>query len=215
VPAYDEVRAARNWPFLTWTLLAPVTALIVLVILTIATGGNGFAATGIGLAVVAVLAGTALAYRCWPTGMRIDESGITIGAIGARRAERRTPTVNHQAWGLYSCPWSSVHSVRVVTDRAELRHLAKSPDYYTLTNRWGARRDITHCNVGVLTSPFMHAALVAEISPASITATTIRPARFFSNYATSSRLVNPQMSSTWIIPTRHPEALEKALKRYR
>ena len=62
-----------------------------------------------------------LLYRNWPTGIRIDESAITIGAVRSARAARRRPTVNHQSWGRYTCPWPAVLAIRIVTDRAELR----------------------------------------------------------------------------------------------
>ena len=62
-----------------------------------------------------------LLYRNWPTGIRIDESGISIGAVGSSHAARRKPTINHQSWGLFTCPWQAVEGIRIVTDRAELR----------------------------------------------------------------------------------------------
>jgi hypothetical protein len=75
---------------------------------------------------------------------------------------------------------------------------------------------MTHCNVGVLTSPFMGAALVVEIIPSGVTATTIRPARFFNNFKNGyfSRLIPPRLSPTWVAPTRHPEAVQEALARF-
>jgi hypothetical protein len=153
-----------------------------------------------------------LLYRNWPTGIRIDESAISIGAIRSARATRRTPTVNHQGWGLFTCPWPAVEGVRVVTNRAELGQMKKSPRYYTLTNRWAGKSAISHCNTGVLAAPFMRAALVIHVDPRAVTATQIRPARFFNNSRGYSRLVRPELSPTWVVPTRHPEALSKALK---
>ncbi len=44
-----------------------------------------------------------LLYRNWPTGIRIDEAAISIGAVGSPRAARRTPTVSHQSRGLWLC----------------------------------------------------------------------------------------------------------------
>jgi hypothetical protein len=63
-----------------------------------------------------------------------------------------------------------------VTDRDELRQIKNSPRYYTFTNRWGARRGMGHCNIGVLASPFMRAALVIDVDPDAATASRIRPA---------------------------------------
>jgi hypothetical protein len=155
-----------------------------------------------------------LLNRNWPTGIRVDESGISIGAIGSAQAVLRRPTVNHQSWGLFTCPWSGVQGVRLVTDRAELRQMKNSPSYYTLTNRWGGKAGMTRCNIGVLASPFMGAALVIEVNPSAVTAVEIRPARYYSNFKDGrlSHLIRPQLSSTWVAPTRHPEALRAALQ---
>jgi hypothetical protein len=94
-----------------------------------------------------------LLYRNWPTGIRLDQAAVSIGAVGSPRAARRPPTVSHQRWGLFTCPWPAVRGIRVVTDRSELRQVKNSPRYYTLTNRWGTKRGMTHCNTGVLASP--------------------------------------------------------------
>jgi hypothetical protein len=124
------------------------------------------------------------------------------------------PTVNHQSRGLFTCPWPAVRSVRVVTDRDELRRMNASPRYYTLTNRWGNKGRMDRCNTGVLSSPFMRAALVIEVDLFKVTASRIRPARYYSNfkYGRFSYLVHPELSPTWVVPTRHPQALSAALQ---
>jgi hypothetical protein len=75
---------------------------------------------------------------------------------------------------------------------------------------------MTHCNIGVLTSPFMRAALILNLDPTAVTATPVRPARFYTNFKDGrlSRLVPPEMSPTWVVPTRDPEALRKALENH-
>ena len=155
-----------------------------------------------------------LLYRNWPTGVLIDESGISIGAVRSAQAAARRPTVNHQSWGLYTCPWPAVLGVRLVTDRTELRLMKNLPQYHTLTNRWGNKRGMRYCNIGVLASPFMRAALIIEVNPSAVTAAEIRPARFYTNYKDGqfSHLVQPRLSPTWVVPTRHPGALSTALQ---
>lgn len=209
---YQEVRSALNWPLLTYGMIIPVAAEILLLVLVISVSPGAFSAIA-GAMLVPIMIYISLLYRNWPTGIRIDETGISIGAIRSARATSRKPTVNHQAWGVFTCPWSSVVSARVVTNPAELRELKTSPRYYTLTNRWGSKLDMTHCNIGVLTSPFIRAALVVEVFPSGVAATTIRPARFFNNFKNGyfSRRVPPQMSATWVAPTRNPEDLSQAL----
>jgi hypothetical protein len=106
-----------------------------------------------------------------------------------------------------------VNNVRVVTDPAELRRLARKSRYFTFNNSWGGRRGIDRCGIGVLISPFMRAALLAEIYPSEADGTSVRPARVYTNFKDGhfSHLIQPRMSDTWIVPTRRPEALSKAL----
>jgi hypothetical protein len=211
---YQEARSALNWPLLTCGLFAPAAAEIAFLILAVVVNPLWFLAM-LGLpAFGPVLIYTSLLYRNWPTGIRIDRSGITIGAVRSPRAMQRTPNVSHQSWGIFSCPWSAVEDARVVTGPAAVRRLKTSSRYYTLTNRWGSKNAMTHCNIGVLTSPFMRAALVIDVDPAAVTGTPIRPARFYSNgkFGRFSRLLRPEMSSTWIVPTRDPEGLSNALE---
>jgi hypothetical protein len=210
---YAEAHSALNRPMLIYGLFAPAAAEVILLILAITVSPNVFSGM-VGVAFAPVLISISMLYRNWPTGIRIDEAGISIGAIRSSRARSRRPTVSHQSWGLFTCPWSSVSEARVVTDPAEVRRLRKSPRYYTLNNRWGSKFDMTHCNIGVLTSPFMRAALVIEILPSAVTATEIRPARFYANFKRGyfSRLVGPQKSWTWIVPTCDPEDLGRALE---
>ncbi len=211
--SYREARSALNWPLLSCGLLGPAAGVAICVILGITVSPQWFPwilFVLFGLFLVPI----SLLYRNWPTGIRIDESGISIGAVRSAQAGSRRPTVNHQSWGLYTCPWPAVQGVRIVTDPDDLRRLKTSPSYYTLTNRWGGKAGMTHCNTGVLTSPFMRAALVIEVNPFAVTASQIRPARFYSNFkdGSFSHLIHPQPSPTWIVPTRHPDALRAALQ---
>jgi hypothetical protein len=209
---YTEAHSALNGALLARYLLAPAAAETACLVAGVAFGQPWFFVF-MGWLFLPVLIATTLVYRNWPTGIRVDEVAVSIGAVGSARAERRTPTVNHQSWGLFTCPWPAVNGLRVVTDRGELRRMKNSPQYYTFTNRWGARRGMSHCNIGVLASPFMRAALVIDVDPAAATASAIRPARFYDNYLHGyfSRLTEPRLSPVWVVPTRHPEALRQAL----
>lgn len=212
-PSYLEAHSALNGALLAYGVL-PVAAGIVCLTVGIA-ADQSWLFGPVGALVALMLVSVGLLYRNWPTGVRVDESGISIGAVRSALAAARRPTVNHQSWGLYSCPWSGVQGVRLVTDRAELRQMKNSPSYYTLTNRWSGKAGMTHCNIGVLASPFMRAALVIEVNPSAVTAGEIRPARYYSNFKDGyfSHLIRPQLSTTWVVPTRHPEALSAALQR--
>jgi hypothetical protein len=209
---YREAHSALNTALLACGLLPFAGEVIFLVVGVLASQPWFFVLMG-ALFTPALIA-TGLLYRNWPTGIRIDESGISIGAITSAQAAFRRPTVSHQSRGLFTCPWPAVLGVRIVTDRAELRQMKDSPSYYTLTSRWSNKAGMTRCNIGVLTSPFMRAALVIEVNPFAVTASEIRPTRYYSNFKDGyfSHLIHPQPSPTWVVPTRHPEALSAALQ---
>ena len=212
ITRYEEARSSLNWQLLAWSLLIPAGAEMIALILAIAVNPAWFS-TIAGVMFVPALIGISLLYRNWPTGIHLDESGITIGAIRSHRARTRNPSAYHQSWGIFSCPWPSVHSVRVVTDPTELRRLARSSEFFTFNNSWGGKRGIRFCAVGVLTSPFMRAALVADIYPSGVDGTSVRPGRVYTNFKDGrfSHVVQPRMSDTWIVPTRTPEAFSEAL----
>ena len=212
-PAYQEAHSALNWPLLGYGLFPPAAAAIACLILGVVLDQPWFFVIMAGL-LVPVMIWITLVYRNWPTGIRFDASAISAGAVGSGRAARRTPTVNHQSRGLFTCPWPAVEDIRVVTDRAELRRMKNSPRFYTFTNRWGGKAGMSHCNIGVLASPFMRAALVIDVDALAVTAPQIRPSRYYNNFKNGyfSRRIQPRLSPTWVVPTRHPEALSRALQ---
>lgn len=213
--AYEENHSALNLPFLSCTLVAPLALEVVFLVLAVVMSPLWVIAMAVLPFMMPFLMLISLLYRNWPTGIRLDESGITFGAIRSRRAKagKRHPTVNHQSRGIFRCPWTSVVTARVATDPAEIQRLKKSPDLYTLTNHWGPPREMRHCSTGVLSSPFMRAALVIEIG-AGTTHPPLRNAKFFDNFVRHgyfSRWLHPKLSATWVVPTRRPELLAAAL----
>jgi hypothetical protein len=209
--AYLEAHSALNGSLLAYGLL-PVAVEAACLAVSV-TADQAWLSVAMGAVFAFLLASVDLLYRNWPTGIRLDETGITIGAVRSARASRRRPTVNHQAWGRYTCPWPAVLEARVVTDREELRRMKDLPQYYTLTNRWTNKAGMRHCNIGVLSSPFMRAALVIEVNPVKVTVSESRPARFYTNFKDGqfSHLVRPQPGLTWVVPTRHPMVLQAML----
>ena len=105
-PSYLEARSALNGRLLTSCLLVPAVIEIAGLILGVTLDQPWFFVI-VGSMLVPIMICAGLLYRNWPTGIRIDGSGITIGAVRSARAARRRPTVNHQSWGLYTCPWLS------------------------------------------------------------------------------------------------------------
>lgn len=164
-----------------------------------------------------MVAGIALVYRNWPTGIRIDADGIRLGAVASSRApSRRRLTVTHQAWGLFACPWAAVDSVRVVTEASELRELGTPPDHTTLNNRWSKPKGQRHCMTGVLSPRFMRAALAVrlDLTVDGVHVPELRRAWFYSQIRGRSAL-DPWPSWEWVAPTRHPEQLRAALDRFK
>lgn len=210
---YREERSALRWPLLVLGLVAPTVLLVLCVVLGVLADPVWFVGAFFVPCFLPFMVYEGLLYRNWPVGILIHDSTVTIGAIRSARGPGRNPTVNHQGWGVYSCPRAAISSARVVTDPMELCALARSPRYATMNNRWGSSRTMSQCMVGVLCAPFMRAALVIELDPGAVTGTPIRPARFYSNRR-SSRILAPGVGDTWIVPTRRPESLAEALAGY-
>lgn len=216
-PGYAEDRAALRWPLLLWGLVAPGALMLGAVVFGFAVSPYWFIAVVVVPGLVPFLVGIGLLYRNWPTGIRMDAGGVRIGAVRSARAARRTPTVTHQNWGQFSCPWSGVGALRVVTEPAELRRIRTAPQFFTLSNRWGKPRTATRCMLGVLTAPFMRAALLVEVDPAQVSVPATRAAAFFPNRIggpVRTRL-EPQVSAVWVVPTRHPRRLGRAVEEFR
>ena len=149
----------------------------------------------------------------------MDEWGVRIGAVALKDvdAEQRSATVTHQNWVVFSCPWSGVREMFVVTDPDRVMRLRTSPEYDTLSNRWARPKTMIWCMAGVLVPPYMRAALVIRIDPAVATVPRLRSSLFFSNYMDPndphfSRALLPRVGNTWVVPTRHPEHLRALIK---
>ena len=121
----------------------------------------------------------------------------------------------HQSWGIYTCPWTWINNAQVIRSPEAIRTAAKG--YHTLNNQGGGNLSMTCCDIGIMTAPFTRAALVVDVWPAKVTGTTVRASRGYTNFRDGhlSRKFTPQMSTRWIVPTRHPSAVDAALKRYR
>lgn len=61
--------------------------------------------------------------------------------------------------------------------------------------------------------PLLTWGLFGPATAVAVTAAQIRPARYFSNGKDGhlSRVLHPEMSSTWVVPARDPKGLSKAL----
>lgn len=141
------------------------------------------------------------------TGIRLDQRGVTIGALESER-------------GRFQAPWTVVRSARVERDTRVIEALMISRRLLTPTRWWGVPRGMGEWEfaAGVLVPPFARAALVVEFdAPAPAEGVLPRPAWYFGNrtnvsYFAKRRAVHP--STIWISPTRHPDRLADALTAY-
>lgn len=162
------------------------------------------AATGVwGISSLTVLRFT------WPVGIQVDSAGIRIGGLRARKRRQRAGRwpprrpfhVSTQGRAVFTCPWEGVQALYLVRNRAELKPLLRQ--YRAFRKKFQQlRRPLGMLNVN-------RAALVIVNSPALAYS---EPGTFRSDWArpgTTTGVTSP----TWLVPTRHPEALLAALAR--
>ena len=82
---YTEAHSALNGPLLSWYLLAPAAAEAACLAAGLAFGQPWFFVI-MGWLLVPVLISSSPLYRNWPTGIRLDEAGISIGATSSDQA---------------------------------------------------------------------------------------------------------------------------------
>jgi hypothetical protein len=97
---YSERRCALRWPLVVWGLGLPIGLIAVLSLaVTLSDASSLLSAWAVpiveGLGFVAAMVRTALLYRNCPPRIRLDEQGVSIGAVGSRRSPTRRPTVTH------------------------------------------------------------------------------------------------------------------------
>jgi hypothetical protein len=202
---YVEKRAALGWRLVVVTGIGPVVVLAAAIVLTTITAAWSLL---IAAAFLYMLFALPFFYRNWPTGIRLDETGVRIGST-----ERRV-RVTRQNRGAFEVPWRGVTGIRVVTERGELKRIRTSRELFTLSNHWGKSRHVTKCMLGVLTAPLMRAALVVELYPGDATFPETEPAWFFPNQIGRPFRVKlaGYPSATWVAPTRRAGELARYLE---
>lgn len=196
---YAEDHCALRWPLTAQAIGWPVLLIATIMILVI-TGNPAFsflpliplAGTGFALITLAVNR---------PVGIRISETGISIGGVGRAHRGRpgSLPAASAQRAQVFSCPWLAVREVEVVTGRADIRDLAR------------ARRDSGMLALGAMWAPFMTAALVVRVDLSHAAVPKFRPPDSGRNWFKPSRPDPYTLSSTWYAPTRRPAELRQAL----
>jgi len=193
---YSEDRVPLRWPVVLLLVGLPVLGVVV--------------PPGVGLPLLVIWFCFPCTWvlRCWPVGLRLDAGGVHSGGVTrpGRRTGRR-PLPAFQGSAVFTALWESVRAIEVVTDTARLRDLRSLSGSVPGpgSRRWRQPFE-TDVRLGVLTAPFMRAALVLQVDLDAVTAPPIRP-------GVGSQ--KTMLSSTWVVPTRHPDQLRAALVRLR
>jgi hypothetical protein len=143
----------------------------------------------------------------WPVGIRIDSAGIRIGGLRAwerRQLSGRWPPrkpfhIGAQGRAVFTCPWQGVKELYLVNSRAELKPLIQQKRAFR------KRTSQLRTPLGFL--GIFNAGLVIVNHPAL---THSDPSTFRNNWSQIGP-IRAVVSPTWLVPTRHPEALRAAL----
>jgi hypothetical protein len=143
------------------------------------TGQEAFLVPAAAALLVWIFTNSMYVFVNWPTGIRIDRDGVRIGNVRHPDANRRHP------------PAPSLRKLARTSRRATTRGVKA---------RGGAAVGFY---LGMLTPPFLRAALVLEIDAEYATFPEFRTHQA-TTIATSQIGTR---SSTWVVPTRHPDHL--------
>lgn len=195
---YAEDHAALR-PVAVLLGVGMVVIVVVAAVLGGVTGQDGYLVPAAIAVFVWIFSNGMYIFVNWPTGIRIDRDGVRIGNVRRPDANtRHAPAPSFQAYRVFSVPWAGVLTMRVVRDRGELRRLGRSRR---------ARGRAVGFYLGMLTPPFMRAALVIEVDEDYATFPEFRDRKAV---AVGTSQVGTR-SRTWVAPTRQPERLANAV----
>lgn len=209
---YTEDRCAIRWPLMFNAVFWPVMFLFFLVL------GAVTGDVGLFLVLIVAIAGFLLTQgpfalaKCWPAGIRIDDTGVRIGGVRhaegrqARNGQRpqKLPRAHAQRREVFFCPWPGVQHAEVVTGHAELRKLAR-------TGRDFGIRARSVIALGKLWAPHAKALLVLNVDLAVAGIPEFRPPDTRRSWWKVSDFTPFRPSPVWFVPTRHPGALRAVL----
>jgi hypothetical protein len=200
---YGEDYCALNLRLLLAGLFAPLGAVAVFVLMLALRVYSAWAGPVVAIIVLVgvwAVFGQMLPY-VWPAGIRLDTEGIRIGGVRWAKKHpgrtRRSATVPHQYGQVFACSWNGVQRIGVTRNRKAIKVLVR-----------GAAHGRRPTPLGNLAAPFMRAALVAWVERDHDTLPRISPARGLLSANWSSPGYHQPV---WVVPTRHPGALEAAL----
>lgn len=150
-------------------------------------------------------------FRYRKVGMRLDAEGLRIGAVGrgaGSLGERQGKPLFQQRHA-FSCPRDGIRSMRITTDRKEIKDLAWQ-SFHIAKKLSSGRVHLTEETIGVLVPPYAKAALVIEVDPDRAVIPEFRTVHGRGKHQ-DLPLQTPIPSSTWAVPTRKPERLRRLL----
>ena len=204
---YAEDHAALR-PAVVLLAVGMVVVMVVSAVLGGVTGQAAYLAPFVVAVVLLVFTNSMRIFVHWPTGIRIDADGVRIGNVRHPDANRRHPPApSFQAYRVFSVPWAGVLEMRVVRDRHELRAMTRTSRRASTSGVQARSGVAVGFYLGMLTPPWMRAALVLEIDEEYATFPEFRT-RQAAAVATSQ--VGTR-SRTWVAPTRRPDQLAEVV----
>ena len=207
---YEERRSAQRWPLVVPGLLGAVLIVGGLV-LAFTFRAQAFVLVWVSFAGLVVWLTTNgneyFLHR--RTGIRISTKRVVIGAV-ARLDDRDSTegpslgTVTRLARCAFSCDWEGVQSVTIVTDPHAIAAMRQDPANLKTQppRRGGKPKAAVMHKMGLLVPPHAKALLVIHVDK-SVARFPEQPARKFGGVYLTWPI--------WVVPTRHPEELRRAL----
>jgi hypothetical protein len=216
-PRFAENGSIRTW-FTLWLWLGSPIAMLVLIITAAAAHLMPLLAPGILCGLMWALSVGVLAT--WGVGIRIDNTGIRIGAC--KRTSRwwwrawekirlvSGPSITRPTTYTVFMPWDGITSVRVVTDHKDMKQLIRTAPHEVIGSK-GNRGAGLYYQAGIIMPRFVLAwrhwavrgFLVFDVDPSHAQVPEFR--------GYSGFLAMPP-ASTWMCPVRRPKRLRKALE---
>ncbi|MGH3720338.1 MAG: hypothetical protein ACRDRI_16135 [Pseudonocardiaceae bacterium] len=212
---YAEDRCALRWPLVLFGITLPILSIVVLTFGTITRArGPMTAYVSVLFVVIWVVTGACYLTLVWPLGMRIDADGIRIGGI--RYAERhpdhkrrrKPPPPSYQCFHVFSCPWEAIRSLEFTTDHKTLRALRRTSTSAPTRGIQARAGRAIGFYLGMLTAPFMRAALVIHVDPEKAQFPAFRSHQAL---AVATSQIGTQ-SRIWVVPTRRPDELREIIR---
>jgi hypothetical protein len=150
-------------------------------------------------------------FRFHRIGIQIDGQGVRLGGVGrgAKELGKKQGKPFYQARHEFFCPWSGVRSLRIVTDRAEIKKYFRMSCYVKDQFRSGKVHPTVH-TLGMLVPSYAKAVLVVEFDPNEAVVPEFRTV-YGSGKLANTALQTPIPSEMWTVATRHPDRLRRAL----